>query len=371
MYSKIRIVLSLLLLLLAAACQGSIGDAVAAQEGEGNDQFFKADPQADFAGSHILVAYKGAQQAKPEITRSKEEAKAKAQDLIDQLKTEGSKFEELARQESDGPSAARDGSLGAWQEGRMVPEFDAAVKTLQVGEITAEPVETGFGFHVIRRDSLEVEHFGAEALVIGYQGAPRAPADATRSQQEAQALVEEIKAEINGGNFEQMVEQYSDNESKKPVFMGVLKKGDPAPQEIMDAITQLDVGEVSGPMEMPFGYAFVRRMRLEQRAGAHILIAYQGAQRSQAERSKEEALEKAREVLAQAQQDPSQFAELARQHSDGPSGPQGGDLGVWFKGRMVGAFDEAMGAIEPGEIYPEPVETEFGYHILMRRAVPE
>ncbi|HSR70007.1 MAG TPA: peptidylprolyl isomerase [Acidobacteriota bacterium] len=368
MNNKLPSAFLMLLLCFAAGCQ-NVSSQEAMQQ-ERNDQFFKADPNADFAGSHILVAYKGAQRAGEQITRSKEEAEAKARQLIDLLKSDPSKFEETARNESDGPSAAQAGSLGAWTKGRMVPEFDAAIELLEVGEITSEPVETGFGYHVIRRDSLAVEHFGMEGLVIGYKGAPRAPATASRSQQEAQALCQEIKSTINGQNFADMVKEHSDG-GDQPIFMGVLTKNDPAPPEILQAVTGLEVGQVAGPLEMPFGYAFVRRTRLEQRAGAHILIAYQGAMRSQATRSKEEALQKANDILAQVQQNPSLFAELAKQNSDGPSGPNGGDLGVWFKGKMVSEFDEALGQLQPGEIYPQAVETAFGYHILLRKAVPE
>ena len=73
--------------------------------------------------------------------------------------------------------------------------------------------------------------------------------------------------------------------------------------------------------------------------------------------SAKEALEKARNG--------EDFAGLAQEYSDGPTGPRGGDLGMFPRGRMVPAFDNAVFALEVNGL-SEIVETPFGYHVIQR-----
>lgn len=61
---------------------------------------------------------------------------------------DGGDFETLAQERSTGPSGPTGGELGWFGPGQMVPEFDAAVQSLEVGTVS-EPVQTQFGWHVI------------------------------------------------------------------------------------------------------------------------------------------------------------------------------------------------------------------------------
>ena len=97
----------------------------------------------------------------------------------------------------------------------------------------------------------------------------------------------------------------------------------------------------------------------EERHARHILFKVEEGDGQEVRADK---MKKAGEVLQLAREG-QDFAELAKTHSEGPSGPQGGDLGFFKKGAMVGPFDEAVFQMKSGEI-SEVVETVFGYHII-------
>jgi peptidyl-prolyl cis-trans isomerase D len=87
----------------------------------------------------------------------------------------------------------------------------------------------------------------------------------------------------------------------------------------------------------------------EQRRASHILL-----------KTKEEA----ERIAGEARKAPARFAELAKQHSqDTGSAEKGGDLGLFGRGMMVKAFEEAAFGMKEGEI-SGPVQSEFGWHVI-------
>ncbi len=91
-----------------------------------------ATDKTEYHASHILVP-----------------TKEKAEQLIKKIKA-GAKFEDVAKAESTDNSKANGGDLGWFTTARMVKPFGDAVKTLKKGEITQEPVQTQYGWHIIK-----------------------------------------------------------------------------------------------------------------------------------------------------------------------------------------------------------------------------
>lgn len=105
--------------------------------------------------SHILIAYKGAERAVESVTRTKEEAKTLAEELLVKLKA-GANFEKTAKENSDEPVAKDTGgklSAPVKQDGGYVESFtQGALQLTKAGELS-ELVESPFGFHIIRADN--------------------------------------------------------------------------------------------------------------------------------------------------------------------------------------------------------------------------
>ena len=104
----------------------------------------------EIKASHVLISFKGADRADANITRSKNEAKAEAERIRGLIVNQKKDFAEMARAHSDGPSKSKGGDLGKFKFEFMAVEFSEAAFALEVGSVS-EVVETGFGFHIIKR----------------------------------------------------------------------------------------------------------------------------------------------------------------------------------------------------------------------------
>ena len=99
----------------------------------------------------------------------------------------------------------------------------------------------------------------------------------------------------------------------------------------------------------------------EERQARHILLTLaDNAEQGEVDR----VMNEAKAVVDALRQDPGKFADVAREKSQDPgSASRGGDLGFFGRGMMVGAFEDAVFALEKGRI-SDPVRSEFGVHII-------
>lgn len=103
-----------------------------------DETYAAAEEETEFKAAHILV-------------ETEDEAKA----IVEEIEG-GADFAEVAKEKSTGPSGPNGGALGWFGKGMMVPEFENAVVDMEVGAVSA-PVETQFGWHVIKLEETRVK----------------------------------------------------------------------------------------------------------------------------------------------------------------------------------------------------------------------
>ncbi len=144
-----------------------------------------------FEASHILIA------APPGDETARKAAREKAEEILRKLQDAPDSFGHHARTASDCSSAGQGGRLGQLRPGDTVPQFEAVLTRLEEGRIWPEPVESRFGFHIIRLDHR------AEGRPLPYEavrGEIREALEKAAWARAARALVEGLvaRAEITG-----------------------------------------------------------------------------------------------------------------------------------------------------------------------------
>ncbi|MFH1444851.1 MAG: protein translocase subunit SecD [Candidatus Peregrinibacteria bacterium] len=146
--------------------------------------------QEQMAASHILISFKDATAMGDDITRTKAEALTLAKDLKQQLDN-GADFAVLAKEYSDDGTGKSGGDLGTFVRGAMVAPFEQAAFILPQGGIS-DPVETQFGYHIIRADRAASRSFDVasyDELRFSGSGA-KMQADTAQADLQAGAVME-------------------------------------------------------------------------------------------------------------------------------------------------------------------------------------
>ncbi len=210
----------------------------------------------------------------------------------------------------------------------------------------------------------QVDEVALELLVIAYQGSRSPRQNLYYSKEEAADVAGQIAdlARREGVNFAELSQELTDLPEQPKLPM--LARQDPQLPPFFQSVFTLKEGQISDPVDTPFGYIVFHRIPLELITARHILIQYQGAARATQTRSRDEAMALAQDLVKRAQGGEN-FEELAKSNSDGPSAPQGGMLGRFPRGQMVPEFEDAAFLLKPGEV-SGVVETPFGFHVIQR-----
>jgi len=167
----------------------NISEADAKKHYDENPKQFETPEQV--RASHILIKPDTAD-PNTDPNQAKAIAKAKIQDLLEQVKA-GADFAEVAKANSDCPSATQGGDLNFFPRDQMVPAFEKAAFELEVGKVS-DIVETRFGYHIIKvTDHKDASH------ILFEQAKDNIIKDLTQKQQSefAKQYVEELKVKAN------------------------------------------------------------------------------------------------------------------------------------------------------------------------------
>lgn len=172
--------------------------------------------------------------------------------LIRQKAVGGEDFALLARTYSDDPSGSEGGDLGWFSRGEMLPEFEETAFGLQPGQIS-DVVETQFGFHIIKGTGRKGDRVRASHILV--RVAP-SEADLARKLIIADSLYQLI---MDGADFAELARTYSDDANSRDSGgkLGWYAANDLQP-EFIEALTDLEIGQVSKPIVSEFGYHLIK-----------------------------------------------------------------------------------------------------------------
>lgn len=262
----VRRLLSLAIALTALGC-GSGGIRV--DEGPRTAGGPRADGPQRVRVRRLLVTYEGAEGAGESISRDRAEAQERAQMLVGMSREGLSTFRELISAYGDTPPDTDDRAIvRILQRGETgLPEAaERAVFRLEVGQ-TSGPLDTPIGFQIYRReDDAPAERsgpteIGARHILIAFSGASRVSPDVTRTREEARDLALQVAASARdeSNDWTELHREYTDEPNSPPNGdLGIFPRGQMVPA-FERAAFALDVGEISDPVESPFGFHIIQR----------------------------------------------------------------------------------------------------------------
>jgi peptidyl-prolyl cis-trans isomerase SurA len=189
---------------------------------------------------------------------------------------------------------------------------------------------------------------------------------ATEDIQKAKAKVDEAASQLNSGiSFAKVSASFSDAPNALEGGSLGWKKGSQMPALFLDALKNMQAGEVSAPLRSPNGFHLLKLTNkrggnsplvIQQTHARHILIKITEVMSDKEAETKINAI---KERLDNGEK----FEVLARQFSEDSTASNGGDLNWVNPGDTVPPFEAAMNALKDGQI-SAPVRSQFGWHII-------
>lgn len=194
--------------------------------------------------------------------------------------------------------------------------------------------------------------------------APEAASPETLAELKARA--EKALAEIRAGaNFSQVSAAYSDAQNAMQGGNLGWRPEAQLPSLFAQPVKSLKVGEATEVLQSPNGFHIVL-LRDKRGKNVQLIVKQTHARHILVKTNEVVSDDDARHRLQQLRErvnNGSDFAELAKLHSDDLSANRGGDLNWLNPGDTVPDFERAMDALKPGEV-SEPIRSPFGWHLI-------
>ncbi len=210
----------------------------------------------------------------------------------------------------------------------------AAVVAMSAMPLAAQEADADTVLATVNGNDITVGHLIAMRQMLPQQY-QELPAEVLFDGMLEQVVQQQVLADVAEGDMSKATELGLENETR--AFLAA---------SLIDRVAMAEITEEEIAAEYEAQFASVEP-GTEYNA-SHILV---------------ETEEEAQAVLDELEEG-ADFAELAAERSVGPSGPNGGQLGWFTAGMMVPEFEEAVMALEPGEV-SAPVETQFGWHVVV------
>ncbi|MBT4936769.1 protein translocase subunit SecD [Candidatus Peregrinibacteria bacterium] len=296
----------------------------------------------EIVGKTIQLEFK---EQKEEIdTDEKERIRTAAQKTLEKALA-GDNFSTLGETTKTGDQKIRYSSLEQFK-GDIPSALQENLWNLQAGSVHVELIEISDGYAINEFQQVSEQ----KGFVIVKAGEKK--------------LADKEKT-TDGEDFEIVAKEVSGNFTDSEITLDAL-----AP-EIRAGIAELGNTEVSEVLETNDAYSVYklieRKDQEEEVRARHMLIAYEGAERSSETRSKVEARKIIEGLKEEVLKDTDRFADIAEENSDGPSSTSGGDLGFFKRGAMAPEFEAAAWSLGIEEV-SDITETSFGFHLIQKTA---